>query len=244
MKLIINASLKQVNLVWSTVSVLKADALATYPGNHGHLLLSLALQGPYTVLGWWCRSPVWIQDGRCTSHLYQSLPHAIHLHPTFMDQRVPSITFFPPPSSLLTRKSQVSTVISALNLKLRLSLNHFLSNEANLSHFKVTANTWIYSFYSIPLDIPILHIISAFQYLAINRYVKTWSSLQGTAVKFRETTVRWNPEQSGAEELSLRSQGLIRLLQPNLAPLMNKLRWFSPHLSHLCFAGTSGTPAQ
>lgn len=157
---------------------------------------------------------------------------------------IPSITFFPPPSSLLTRKSQVSTVISALNLKLRLSLNHSLSNEANLSHFKVTANT--------PESIPstlfpwiFQYSISAFQYLAINRYdVKTWSSLQGTAVKFRGTTVRWNPEQSGAEELSLRSQGLIRLLQPNLAPLMNKLRWFSPHLSHLCFAGTSGTPAQ
>lgn len=141
MKLIINASLKQVNLVWSTVSVLKADALATYPGNHGYLLLSLVLQGPYTVFVWWCTFPVWIKDCRCTSHLYQFLPHVIHLHHTFMDQRVPSITFFPPPSSFLTRKSQVSTVISALNLKLRLSLNHFLSNEANLSHFKVTANT-------------------------------------------------------------------------------------------------------
>lgn len=33
MRLIINASLQQVNLVWSTVSVLKADAPASYPGN-------------------------------------------------------------------------------------------------------------------------------------------------------------------------------------------------------------------
>lgn len=124
MKLIINASLKQVNLVWSTVSVLKADALATYPGNHGHLLLSLALQGPYTVLVWWCRSPVWIQDGRCTSHLYQSLPHAIHLHPTFMH---PKHYFFPPTLFLTDQEitsfySHFSTELETQALSKSLSL--------------------------------------------------------------------------------------------------------------------------
>lgn len=232
MRLIIDASLKQVNLVWSTVSVLKADAAASYPGNHGHVLLAIALQGPHTVLDW-CRFHFLygsrIEGGHHTSTSPYPMPFTCI---TLLWIRGPRHYFFLHPLPY-----------SPGNHKLLQSFQHqtwnpdffYITFSQMKIYFTETGNTWIYSFLSVPLDIPILHLILAFQHLAtINRYdVKTWRSLQGTPV-------RWNSELSGAEEPSLNSQGLIRLCKPNLVPLMKHPRWFS-RLSHLCFAGTSGT---
>lgn len=98
MRLIINADLKQVNLVWSTVSVLKADAPASYPANQSSPSFPLISQGPCIILGWWCRFH-FPYGSRIAGaqHIYQSLSHAIQLHHTFMDQRAQALLFFPHP---------------------------------------------------------------------------------------------------------------------------------------------------
>lgn len=224
MRLIINASLKQVNLVWSTVSVLKADAPVSYPGNQPSPSFPLFSQA-HTALGSWCGFHFLYGSQNCRgiSHLYQPLSHAIHLHHTFMDQR--SQALLPPlPNPLPYSKF---LVISAPNLKPRLFLNHLLSNETIFSHFREARNTWIYSLHSIPLGI--WHF--AFSMPRNNEQV--WCQNLKLSTRHSCETQRDNCEmkswaESGAEEPSLTPQGFIRLLQPNLVPLMNKPRWFSP----------------
>lgn len=178
MRLIINASLKQVNLVWSTVSVLKVNAPVSYPGNQSSAYFPLfskvhhTFTSPYPM-PFTCIILLWIWSPR---------------------------HYFFPPILFLTRKSQVSTVISAPNLKPRLFLNHFLSNEANLFCFKETGNTWIYSFHSIPLDIPVFHLTLPFQYL------EQWTGMT-LKLKSLYKALLWNSEGRQWDEV-LRSQGL------------------------------------
>lgn len=139
MRLIISTSLKQVNLVWSTVSVLKADPPASYPGKHADFLVSTDLQSPYTLLIGGVPSR---EDSfyRCTLYgsRIASPPHTFTspqpVAPHFCRSEFPGITFSPSP--LLTGNSSVSTVISAQNFKRRFFLNHTLSEARLLSSFK------------------------------------------------------------------------------------------------------------
>lgn len=125
MRLIINASLKQVNLVWPTVSVLKAEAPASYPGN---LLLSFALQGLYTGLDCWCRFLTWAH------HTFTSP------YPMPFTSITLSLVITSPPTHFLTHQEIVS-FYSHFSTELETRLSKSLSNEANLPHFKETVKT-------------------------------------------------------------------------------------------------------
>lgn len=144
-----------------------------------------------------------------------------------MDQRFQALLFPPPISSLLTRKSEISSYFStqlkttqALSKSLSLKWSKFISLQRNWKHLNLF----------LPLhSLGYPNILPHFGFWVprtMNRYdIRTESSLQGTPVKFRGTTVR-SLEQLGAEEPIRTSQGLIRLLQPNWVPLMNDPRWF------------------
>lgn len=89
-------------------------------------------------------------------------------------------------------------------------------------------NTWIYSLNSIPLGIS-----PYFGFSLPRNNEQVWCQNLKLSTRHSCETQRDNCEtkswaESGAEEPSLTPQGFIRLLQPNLAPLMNKPRWFSP----------------
>jgi len=166
--------------VWSTVSVLKADTPASYPGKHSHFVLSMVLQSPYTLL---IGSVPSQEDSfyRCalhgsriaisTPHLYCSSTHTMGLYCTFMDQSSQAL-----PSPLyLTRNSPVSTVISAHNYKTRFFLNYIVLKETRfLSSFKDRVETSE----SIPSTVYpwTLQYLTSLQHLSFRKLIQDWSA--------------------------------------------------------------------
>lgn len=129
MRLVIGTSLKQVNLVWSTLSVLKADPPASYPGKHADFLLSMVLQSPHTLLigskpsreDSFYRCAVYTSRTASTHHTYTG-PQPI--------SRVCSmlLRIGVPRRNILRGNSPVPSVISALHFTPRFFLNHVLQN--------------------------------------------------------------------------------------------------------------------
>lgn len=105
MRLIINASLKQVNLVWSSQCA-QCSCSSKLSWESVISILSISLQGPYTVLDWWGRFHfLYGSRDAGAQHTFTSPYPMPFTCITLLWIRGPRYCFFsPPPTSLLSRK--------------------------------------------------------------------------------------------------------------------------------------------
>lgn len=165
MRLIINASLQQVNLVWSSQCA-QCSCSSKLSWESVIAILAIILQGPYTGLGG--VGFISYMDPGLQGHI-TPLPVLTPCHSPashFYGSEVPGITFLAPLTPFLTHQN-ISSFYSHFSTKLKTqALSKSLSNGANLSHFKETGNTCIYS-----SGHSAFHLLLAFQHLGtMSRY--------------------------------------------------------------------------